>query len=115
MWKIFWPNGESLFPTKHPALVPEIRTRLCQTSEEGNRIDSVILCIWTKLFVRINGKQQYLIFGVSWIRTGRAVDQDGVASIFYCNLTAISMQPSDSLVDCCAVKARNRCGSSPAS
>ena len=55
------------FLRSDPAMVPEIRTRLCQTSEEetGSSGDTWYL---DELFVRINGRQQYL-----W----RAVDQDG--------------------------------------
>ena len=59
-----------------------------------------------ELFVRINGRQP--IFGVPWIRMG-------MSSIFCCSHAAISVQPSASFVACCAVKARNRYGSSPTS
>jgi len=59
MLKIFWPNAESLFLRSHPAMVLEIRTRLCQTSqEETGRLSGT----WhlDELFVRINGQQQDL-------------------------------------------------------
>src|SRR5262249_9144413 len=49
-----------------------------------------------ELFVRINGQQQ--IYDVLWIRTV-------MSSIFCCSLAAISVPPSGSFADCCAVKA----------
>jgi putative transposase len=84
MWKIFWPNAESLFLTKPSAqwcwkFGPDYARRL--KKKQG---PSVTLGIWTNSSSELTASSS--IFGVPWIRMVMSL-------IFCCSLAAISVQP----------------------
>ena len=86
------------------AVVLEIRIRLRPNVLKRNRDASVIPGIWTNSSSESTAGSS--LFGVPWIRTV-------MSSIFCYSLAAISVQPSGSSADCCAVKASSHSGSSP--